>query len=289
MMKQNKLVLPVLKWVGGKRQLLPIIHKHLPKLSNTATYYEPFIGGGAVFFDLQPSKAVVNDINHELINVYQTIRGDVEKLIAELSNENKYANTSECYYKIRELDRNPDVYNKLSNIEKAARVIYLNKTCYNGLYRVNSMGEFNSPFGRYKNPSIVNEIGLRAVSKYFREANITFRNMDFEKALDGIKKGDFVYFDPPYVPLSTTSNFTGYNESGFGSEEQERLKSLCDKLTDQGVHILLSNSDCEYIRNLFSDKKRYTIIEVKAKRSINSISSARGEISEVLIINHVRV
>lgn len=289
MMKKNKLVLPVLKWVGGKRQLLPIIHKYLPKLSNTATYYEPFIGGGAVFFDLQPSKAVVNDINNELINVYQTIRDDVEKLIAELGNKNKYANTSECYYKIRELDRNPDVYNKLSNIEKAARVIYLNKTCYNGLYRVNSMGEFNSPFGRYKNPSIVNEIGLRAVSKYFREANITFRNMDFEKALDGIKKGDFVYFDPPYVPLSTTSNFTGYNESGFGSEEQERLKSLCDKLTDQGVHILLSNSDCEYIRNLFSDKKRYTIIEVKAKRSINSISSARGEISEVLIINHVRV
>ena len=288
-MKKNKLVLPVLKWVGGKRQLLPIIHKYLPKLSNTATYYEPFIGGGAVFFDLQPSKAVVNDINNELINVYQTIRDDVEKLIAELGNKNKYANTSECYYKIRELDRNPDVYNKLSNIEKAARVIYLNKTCYNGLYRVNSMGEFNSPFGRYKNPSIVNEIGLRAVSKYFREANITFRNMDFEKALDGIKKGDFVYFDPPYVPLSTTSNFTGYNESGFGSEEQERLKSLCDKLTDQGVHILLSNSDCEYIRNLFSDKKRYTIIEVKAKRSINSISSARGEISEVLIINHVRV
>ena len=288
-MKKNKLVLPVLKWVGGKRQLLPIIHKYLPKLSNTATYYEPFIGGGAVFFDLQPSKAVVNDINNELINVYQTIRDDVEKLIAELGNKNKYANTSECYYKIRELDRNPDVYNKLSNIEKAARVIYLNKTCYNGLYRVNSMGEFNSPFGRYKNPSIVNEIGLRAVSKYFREANITFRNMDFEKALEGIKKGDFVYFDPPYVPLSTTSNFTGYNESGFGSEEQERLKSLCDKLTDQGVHILLSNSDCEYIRNLFSDKKRYTIIEVKAKRSINSISSARGEISEVLIINHVRV
>ena len=144
MMRKNKLVLPVLKWVGGKRQLLPIIHKHLPKLSNNATYYEPFIGGGAVFFDLQPSKAVVNDINHELINVYQTIRDDVEKLIAELSNENKYANTSECYYKIRELDRNPDIYNKLSNIEKAARVIYLNKTCYNGLYRVNSMGEFNS-------------------------------------------------------------------------------------------------------------------------------------------------
>lgn len=288
-MKKNKLVLPVLKWVGGKRQLLPIIRKYLPKISNTATYYEPFIGGGAVLFDLQPEKAIVNDINQELINVYQIIRDDVENLIAELSRENKYANTSECYYKIRELDRNPDIYHKLSNIEKAARIIYLNKTCYNGLYRVNSMGEFNSPFGRYKNPSIVNEIGLRAVSKYFREANITFRNMDFEKALEGIKKGDFVYFDPPYVPLSTTSNFTGYNESGFGFDEQERLKRLCDKLTDQGVHILLSNSDCEYIRNLFSDKKRYTIIEVKAKRSINSISSARGEISEVLIINHVRV
>ena len=288
-MKKNKLVLPILKWVGGKRQLLPVIHEYLPKISSTATYYEPFIGGGAVFFDLQPSKAVINDINQELMNVYKVVRDDVDNLIAELSTANKYANTAECYYKIRELDRNPDVYQKLSNVEKAARIIYLNKTCYNGLYRVNSMGEFNSPFGRYKNPSIVNEIGLKAVYKYLNESDITFLNVDFESALKNAKKGDVVYFDPPYVPLSTTSNFTGYNESGFGLSEQERLKCLCDKLTDKGVHILLSNSDCEYIRNLFSDKKRYKIIEVKAKRSINSISTARGEISEVLIINNVSI
>ena len=283
-MAKNKLVAPVVKWVGGKRQLLDEITPLLPK--RITSYCEPFLGGGAVLFSIQPTRAIVNDLNQDLITVYEVIRDDVESLLESLK---KHENTAEYFYAIRDMDRDKEVYQAMSKVERASRLIYLNKTCFNGLFRVNSSGEFNSPFGHYKNPNIVNEPILRAVSKYFREANITFRNMDFEKALEGIKKGDFVYFDPPYVPLSTTSNFTGYNESGFGSEEQERLKSLCDKLTDQGVHILLSNSDCEYIRNLFSDKKRYTIIEVKAKRSINSISSARGEISEVLIINHVRV
>lgn len=281
-MKKNKLVTPVLKWVGGKRQLLPEITKYIP--SKYTTYYEPFLGGGAVLFDIQPSKAVVNDINGELINVYNVIKNNLEDLIAELSNTEKYNNTSECFYAIRELDREPKKYNKLTNIEKAARVLYLNKTCYNGLYRVNSMGEFNSPFGNYKNPNIINDITLKAVSKYFNEANINFLNGDFANTVKGIKKGSFVYFDPPYAPISKTSNFTGYNESGFGEYEQIRLKELCDLLHKKGVNFLVSNSNCEFIRELY---KEYEIIEIKAKRSINCNGNLRGEISEVLIRNNV--
>lgn len=285
-MKKNKLVMPVLKWVGGKRQLLPEIKKYLPKMTKNTIYYEPFVGGGAVLFDIQPDKAVINDVNHDLIEVYKVIKDNVEDLIIELKKP-KYSNTSECFYDIRELDRQHNKFNKLTGIQKAARILYLNKTCFNGLYRVNSIGEFNSPFGRYKNPNIVNEAGLKAVSKYFNEADITFLNGDFESSVKGIKKGSVVYFDPPYAPISKTSNFTGYNESGFGEEEQIRLKRLCDRLTDKGVHILLSNSDCEFIRNLYSNTEKYKIITVKAKRAINSNGNSRGEVSEVLIKNNV--
>ena len=285
-MKKSQLVMPVLKWVGGKRQLLPEIKKHMPQITKSSIYYEPFVGGGAVLFDIQPKKAVINDINHDLINVYKVIKHNVEDLITELK-EDKYVNSSEAFYKIRELDRKPKEFHKLTEIQKAARMLYLNKTCYNGLYRVNSIGEFNSPFGRYKNPNIINEVGLRAVSKYFNESEITFLNGDFESAVKGIKKGSVVYMDPPYAPISKTSNFTGYNESGFGIDEQERLKKLCDKLTEKGVHVLLSNSDCDIIRQLYSDEKKYSIISVKAKRTINSVANSRGEVREVLIVNNV--
>lgn len=285
-MKKNKLVMPVLKWVGGKRQLLSEIKKYMPKINKNSTYYEPFVGGGAVLFEMQPDKAVINDINRDLIDVYKVIKDNVEDLIKELKKD-KYSNTSEAFYDIRELDRQPKKYNNLTGIQKAARILYLNKTCYNGLYRVNSIGEFNSPFGRYKNPNIVNEVGLRAVSKYFNDADITFLSGDFESTVKGIKKGSVVYFDPPYAPISKTSNFTGYNESGFGEEQQERLKKLCDKLTDKGIHILLSNSDCDFIRELYHDTEKYEIISVKAKRAINSVGDSRGEVSEVLIKNNV--
>ena len=280
-MKKNNLVLPILKWVGGKRQLLPEIKKYLPE--SFTTYYEPFVGGGALLMELQPKKAVVSDLNKELIDLYKVVKFNVDDLIDELSNEEKYANTAEKYYDLRALDRKIEEYNRLSNIQKAARVIYLNKTCYNGLYRVNSAGEFNSPFGSYKNPCILNKPTLKAVSNYFNTADITFKNEDFASALKGIKKGAFVYFDPPYAPISSTSNFTGYNESGFGIEEQIRLKELCDKLTEKNVKFLLSNSDCEFIRDLY---KSYEIIEVKAKRSVNSKADSRGEIGEVLIRNY---
>lgn len=277
-MRKNKLVQPVLKWVGGKRQLLPEIEKYIP--STYKAYYEPFVGGGAVLFHLQPKTAVINDINGELINLYSIIKDDVEALITDLQ---RHRNESDYFYEIRELDRKKEEYNRLSDVERASRVIYLNKTCYNGLFRVNRAGEFNSPFGSYKNPNIVNEITLRAVSNYFNKSDIRFENTDFVQALDGIKKGSFVYFDPPYDPVSSSASFTGYDKGGFDRAEQQRLKELCDSLNEKGVKFLLSNSSTDFIRDLYKD---YKIEIIKAKRAINSKGDSRGEIDEVLVRNY---
>lgn len=279
-MKKNPLVAPVLKWAGGKRQLLKDIREHIPE--KFSTYYEPFLGGGAVLFDLQPKKAVVNDINEELINVYIVIRDNVEELIEELK-KHKENNSKEYYYEVRELDRDKEKYEKLSNIERAARIIYLNKTCYNGLFRVNSQGQFNVPYGRYKNPNILDETTLRAVSNYFNKAKITFKCEDFEEAVKGIRKGAFVYFDPPYDPVSDTASFTGYDINGFDKEEQRRLKKLCDKLNERGVKFLLSNSATKFILDLYDG---YNIEIVQANRAINSIGNKRGKIHEVLVKNY---
>lgn len=275
--KINKLVSPVLKWVGGKRQLLPAIDKYIP---STRVYFEPFLGGGAVLFHRQPQKAVVNDINSELINLYKIIKDNVEELIVDLK---KHKNESEYFYEIRELDRDKERYGRLSEIERASRLIYLNKTCYNGLFRVNRAGEFNSPFGSYKNPNIINEIILRAVSKYFNNADVSFLNTDFVNALDGIIKGDFVYLDPPYDPVSSSAYFTGYDKGGFDRAAQKRLKLLCDDLNKKGVNFLLSNSSTEFILDLYKD---YKIERINAKRAINSNADCRGEIEEVLVRNY---
>lgn len=276
-MKKNKLISPFIKWVGGKRQLLPSIRKLIPKKHNT--YYEPFIGGGAVLFDIQPKKATINDYNSELINVYKTIKEYPEELINDLRT---HKNESEYFYHVRSLDRT-ESFKDLTNIKKASRVIFLNKTCYNGLYRVNSAGEFNSPFGKYKNPNIVNEVTIRAVSKYLRDNNIQILNKDFEVSLKNIKAGSFVYFDPPYHPISNSSNFTGYVQGGFDENDQIRLRDLCKKLNENGVNFLLSNSSSEFIEELYKDFK---ITYVKANRSINSNAKKRGEIDELLIRNY---
>jgi len=275
--KKNRLVQPFLKWAGGKRQLISEIEKYIPK--GFKTYYEPFLGGGAVLFHLQPKKAIVNDYNSELINVYNVIKNNIDDLINDLK---KHKNEEEYYYKVREMDRTGEI-EQLSDIEKASRIIFLNKTCYNGLFRVNSRGEFNTPFGRYKNPNIINEITLRAVSKYLNENDITFLNVDFEEALKGIRKDSFVYFDPPYYPVSDSSNFTGYTFDGFSEDDQIRLKKVCDKLTDKGVKFLLSNSSAKFITDLYAD---YKIVRVRASRSINSVADKRGEIDEILVMNY---
>lgn len=277
-MAKNKLVAPVVKWVGGKRQLLSEISPLLPK--RITSYCEPFLGGGAVLFSIQPSKAIVNDLNSDLITVYEVIRDDVEELIDNLK---KHENSSEYFYTIRDMDRNKETYAAMSKVERASRLIYLNKTCFNGLFRVNSSGEFNSPFGHYKNPNIVNEPVLRAVNKYFSSSNITFCNEDFAVTLGRISKGSFVYLDPPYDPVSDTANFTGYNRGGFDRNEQIRLKQCCDELTQRGVKFMLSNSATTFIKELYKD---YDISIVQAKRAINSDASKRGAIEEVLIINY---
>lgn len=278
-MAKNKLAAPVLKWVGGKRQLLEDIDPLLPKTAINH-YCEPFVGGGAVLFHLQPKNAIINDINPELINVYRMIQDQVEDLITELG---KHTNEKEHFYVVRDWDRNPELYKSLTDVERAARTIYLNKTCYNGLYRVNNAGEFNTPFGHYKNPNIVNEIVLRAVSNYFNSANIEMYSMDYELVLKQVKKNGFVYLDPPYDPVSTTSNFTGYAKGGFSREEQIRLKKCCDDLTARGVRFMLSNSATPFIKELY---KEYDITIVKAKRMVNSVASSRGEVDEVIVRNY---
>lgn len=275
---KNKLVAPVVKWVGGKRQLLSEITPLIPK--RMTLYCEPFLGGGAVLFSRQPSKAIVNDINRDLISVYEVIRDEPELLIQSLK---KHENTAEHFYLIRDLDRDKEAYQKLPKVEKASRLIFLNKTCFNGLFRVNSSGEFNSPFGHYKNPNIVNEPVLKAVSKYFNSSDVKFYSEDFAKTIERIPRGGFVYLDPPYDPISDTSNFTGYNQGKFDRQEQLRLKQCCDELTSRGVKFLLSNSLTPFIIDLY---KSYEIQTVKAKRAINSDASKRGAIEEVLIRNY---
>lgn len=277
-MKKNKLVAPVVKWVGGKRQLLNMLKPLLPK--KFTKYYEPFLGGGALFFNLQPNIAYVNDINSDLIRVYNVIRTNVDSLITTLS---EYKNEADFFYSIRDLDRDREKYAMLSEVQKAARILYLNKTCFNGLYRVNNAGEFNSPFGNYNNPNIINAPVLRAVSLYLNSATIYLTSTDYTEALKDVSRGAFVYLDPPYDPVSDTSNFTGYSKNGFSREDQIRLRQCCDELTEKGVKFMLSNSSTDFIRKQYAN---YNIITVQAKRAINSVTSKRGDVDEVVVRNY---
>lgn len=275
MAKNNKLVAPFLKWVGGKRQLMPLIVEHLPENIRDYKYIEPFIGGGAVLFNLQPKNATINDFNEELINVYQVIKNNLDELIVDLK---KHKNEAEYFYSIRSLDRNGE-FKKLTAVQRASRVIFLNKTCFNGLYRVNNAGEFNSPFGRYKNPNIVNEPTLKAVNKFLNCNNIDIKSGDYSEILKQADKKCFVYLDPPYHPISESSNFTGYVQGGWNMYDQVDLKTACDELDKKGVKFLLSNSSAEFIKDLYKD---YKITIVKANRAINSNGANRGEVDEVL-------
>lgn len=277
--KKNRVIAPFVKWVGGKRQLLTDIKEVMPPATTFDTYFEPFIGGGALFFDLEPTNAVINDYNQELINVYLSIKDDINTLVEDLKT---HENTPEYFYRIRLLDREPQ-FDELTNVQKASRFIYLNKTCYNGLYRVNSAGQFNSPFGRYANPNIVNEPTLRAVSAYLNKSDIVILNTDYSEVFDMADNNSFVYIDPPYHPLSQTSNFTGYVAGGWAEKDQIRLKEACDSLNAKGVKFLLSNSSSHFIKELYRD---YEIITVGAKRPINSDASQRGHVDEFLIKNY---
>ena len=279
-MPKNALVVPFLKWVGGKRQLLTEIREQLPRQISRLRYYEPFVGGGAVFFSLQQRHAVINDYNEELINTYRVIRDFPEELIEDLG---RHENNSEYYYNLRNVDREPDAFGQLSPVQRASRIIYLNKTCYNGLYRVNNAGEFNVPFGAYRNPNIVNAPVIRAVSRYLNREDVTILNGDYAQAVEDADRRAFVYFDPPYHPISEGSNFTGYIRGGWNEEEQIRLRDVCNQLTEHHIRFLLSNSDCPFIRDIYNG---YEIITVQAIRAINSDGTNRGAVNEVLIKNY---
>ena len=275
--KKNVLVSPVLKWVGGKRQLLDELRPRMPK--RFSCYFEPFLGGGALFFDRQPKIAVLNDTNVELINVYMIIKDRVKELIAFLK---EFKNQEDEYYRIRNQDRDNGL-SSFSAAYRAARILYLNKTCYNGLFRVNSAGEFNSPFGYYKNPNIVNESVLMAVHDYLNSSDCTFLNGDFEQVLPLVKRGDFVYLDPPYVPVSNSASFTGYTQQGFSDEDQKRLRDFCRRLDSKKVKFMLSNSSVPFVHGLY---KGFNIEVVFAKRNVNSVAERRGEVPEVIIRNY---
>lgn len=278
---KNPLIQPFLKWAGGKRQLLPEIRKYIPEEFDI--YYEPFVGAGAVLFDLQPEKAVINDKNTELLNVYHVIKNEIDDLIKELK-KHEDGNDSDYFYEVRAMDREPS-YKDLSPAERAARIIYLNKTCFNGLFRVNSKGYFNVPFGKYKNPKILNEDVLRAVHSYLHSNDVQILEMDFTEAVADAKAGDFVYFDPPYDPLSETASFTSYSLDGFRKEDQLRLRDLCVELDQKGIKFLLSNSATDFIVDIYGEKG-FLIEKVSASRNINSVASKRGKIDEVLVRNY---
>lgn len=269
---------PFLKWAGGKRQLLPVLTHLLPP--GFHTYYEPFVGAGAMLLGIQPRQAVINDLNQELIGCYRVIQKQPEELLAQLQ---LHRNTPDYFYAIRGLDRHQEVFEQLDEVQRASRMIYLNKTCYNGLYRVNRKGEFNAPFGRYRNPSIVDEPVIRAIHRFLNGRPVRITSVDFEMAVAGARAGDFVYFDPPYDPVSGSASFTAYQGCGFGRPEQRRLARVVHDLTRRGCRVMLSNSYTDFIRSLYKD---FHVQRVSATRRINSVASRRGEIDEVLVLNY---
>jgi len=259
---------PFLKWAGGKSQLIRQYIPHFPQ--QYQAYYEPFLGGGAIFFHLLPQRAMLTDINPALVNVYECVRDRVEELI-ELLQEHERSHTLEHYYQTRSTHAG-------TSLERAARLIYLNKTCFNGLYRENNKGEFNVPMGKYKNPAVCQSELLRSVSRILKDVAIAIQ--PFDAVLDHAIPNDFVYFDPPYHPISPTSNFTAYSRYSFDATDQERLRDVFEQLAKRGVKVMLSNSDCPFIRELYQG---FNIHTISASRAINSNAQKRGKITEVLV------
>lgn len=265
------------KWAGGKKQLLNQFKQFFPEKIDR--YFEPFVGGGAIAFYIiknhNPKEVIISDVNEELINAYNVIKSNVDELI-DLLKEYKLKHNKETYYSIRVED--PSL---LSNVSRAARFIYLNKTCFNGLYRVNSKGQFNVPMGSYKNPSILTEKNLREISQLLK--NVKIKTESFEKVLNYAKKEDFIYLDPPYYPLKKGKSFTTYTKDNFLEKEQKQLADVFWKLDKKGCKVMLSNSDTSFIKNLYGN---YNISIVKASRMINCEGSGRGKINEIVVTNY---
>jgi DNA adenine methylase len=267
---------PFLKWVGGKRQLINQITPHLPKTFNN--YYEPFIGGGALLFHLLPKQAMISDINHELINVYQCVKKDY---IAVVNLLKCFRYDFDFFSGIRGWDKDKDYINKYSPEERTARFIYINKCGFNGLWRVNKNGECNVSFGRYINPDFICEQTLKECSEYLQNVNIY--QGDFETTIQDAGMNDFIYLDPPYDPVSITSNFVGYSQNGFTRDDQIRLKTKVDQLTLKGVRIMVSNNLTPFISDLYKDYNQHTLL---ATRNVNSNGEKRGVVPEILITNY---
>ncbi|MGI6156223.1 MAG: DNA adenine methylase [Enterococcus lemanii] len=274
---------PFTKWTGGKRQLLPKLRDKIASIENTIpTYFEPFVGGGALLFDLQPKKAVINDYNSDLVSAYKVIKDEPQKLLGILE-QHQENNSKDYYLFIREMDRNGKI-EQLSEVERVARFLYMLRVNFNGLYRVNSKGQFNVPYGRYKNPKIANPENIFSVSDYLNNNQVLMYNGDFEEAVKQASSGDLVYFDPPYAPVNETSSFTSYTANGFNEADQIRLRDLFVTLDKKGVYVMLSNSSVPLIHDLYSDYN-YNIDIVGATRMINSKPSGRGKVDEVIITN----
>lgn len=272
---------PFVKWVGGKRQLLKQFRElglYPPELFDPAisTYYEPFVGGGAVFFDLLPESAELSDLNNELVVTYNAIKNNIDELIESL----KIHIYDKAYY----LEVRAKNIEDLSDVEIASRFIFLNRTGFNGLYRVNKKGQFNVPFGRYNNPVICDEENLRRVSKELQ--NVTIKHQDYKAVLKTAKQGDFIYFDPPYYPVNRTSSFTAYTSEGFLEKEQTELRDCFVELHKRGCFVMLSNSDTPFINKLYTGLEGITVHKITAGRAINSKGSGRGKIMEVLVTNY---
>ncbi len=275
---ENKDAKPFLQWVGGKREMIPQYKDYFPKKYNQ--YFEPFLGGGAMFFELTPPKSFLNDNNPELFETYKGVR-DFPEMVISILNNLKERHSEELYTHMRGLDRQYDLFKDFRDYEIAARMIYLNQTCFNGVYRVNQKGQFNVPIGSSLNRLICDKETVLKASKILKKA--TIQCADFETAIKDVKKGDLVFLDPPYYPISKNSDFTRYTKEKFYQEDQIRLKKTIDQLSNKGAYIMLANSDCDFIRNLY---KKFNIRTVQSTRSLNCKSSKRGKVSEVLITNY---
>lgn len=272
---------PFVKWAGGKRQIIDKLKKYVP--DEFDTYYEPFVGGGALLFELSPKKAVINDYNQELMNVFNCIK-DEDKFVKMCNELNHYevSHSEEFYFEIRNKDRDKAKFNKMVDYKRAARTIYLNKACFNGLYRVNSRNEFNVPFNKKDKINTYDGQNLGIIHAYFNFNDVKMLNTDFEEGVKDAKKGDFIYFDPPYD--SDKEIFTSYTETGFGKDEQKRLSDVFKELDRRGCYVMLSNHNTELINELYKD---YHINVIEAKRNINANGKKRGKVEEVIITNYI--
>lgn len=271
---------PFVKWAGGKRQVIDKLKLYAPDKYNT--YYEPFVGGGALLFELSPRKAVINDYNEELMNIFNCIKDETKftKMCNEL-NHHETNHSEDYYYEIRNKDRDKAKFKRMADYKRAARTIYLNKACFNGLYRVNSKNEFNVPFGKKIKVNTYEGQNLGIIHSYLNFNDITILNTDFEEAVKTAKKNDFIYFDPPYD--SEKQIFTSYTENGFGKDEQIRLAKVYKELADRGCYVMLSNYNTPLIKDLYKD---YNIHIIEAKRNINANGKKRGKVEEVIITNY---